>query len=228
MDFQSRFCKAFIAGARWLNLGQYRTPPREKFIEPAVYICRHSDMSGPLLSMLNIPMQVHPWSYHVFCEREACRKHCAEYTFSVRYGWNKWVAEFVAWLIAEPFSGVIRSAGSIPVYRNSLKVRETFKLSVEALNRGESLLIFPDVDYTAQEGDAGKLYEGFLMLERLYFRENGKHLPFIPMHLSAAKKQMFLDEPILFRDDVPFTEEKDRVILAMQASLNRMTETHGV
>ena len=66
------------------------------------------------------------------------------------------------------------------------------------------------------------------MLEKLYFRETGKHLPFVPIHLSAAKKAMFLDEVILFRDDVAFKDDKDRVIRAMQSALNGMAEKHGV
>lgn len=227
MEFQGRFFRFLRCAVRKLNIAQYDTPARERFIEPAVYICRHSNLKGPILSMVNLPMPVHPWAYYVWCDKEACRKQCSEFTFSVRFGWRKWIADAVAWLIAAPFSGLIRSAGSIPVYRNSLRVRETFKLSVEALKKGESLLIFPDVNYTTQLGDAGELYQGFLMLERMYFKEMGKHLPFVPMHISDEERKLVLDEPVLFRDDVPFKEDKDRVIRALHDALNDMMEAHG-
>lgn len=134
----------------------------------------------------------------------------------------------VARLISKPFAALIRSAGSIPVYRNSFKVRETFKQSVEALKRGESLLIFPDVEYTVQEGDTGALYEGFLMLEKMYMKETGKHLRFIPMHISDGQRRLVLSEPICFEDGASYGEDKRRVIQALHSAMNEMMEEYGV
>ncbi len=227
VEYQGRFFRFIRDWARKLNIMQYQAPSRSEFVEPAVLVCRHSDNKGPVVTMLNLPLPVHPWSYHVWCDEAACRKQCEEYTFSIRYGWSARKSKFCAWLIAKPFTGLIRSAGSIPVYRNSLKVRETFRESIEALKRGESLLIFPDVNYTAQEGDAGALYEGFLLLEKLYFRETGKHLPFIPMHVSDHSKKLALARPLLFRDGAPFREEQKRIIQALHDSMNAMMEQYG-
>jgi hypothetical protein len=154
--------------------------------------------------MLNIPMEIHPWSFYVFCETETCRKHYAEYTFPVRFGWSKWKSQFVSWLGAGAFTGLLKSAGAIPVYRNAMKIYTTFKLSVEALKKGESILIFPDIEYTKTEGDTGALYDGFVILERMYLKETGKHLPFVPLHLSFEKNSMFVGEPVMFEDGIPF------------------------
>lgn len=228
MEFQGRFyyfCRFVLKYFCGMN---YKAPPKEAFPEGTVYICRHSNLKGPVLSMVNIPIPVHPWSYHVWCDKESCRKQCEEYTFSVRFGWPKWKTKLLSNMIAGPFSLLIRSAGSIPVYRNSAKVRETFRLSMEALARGESLLIFPDVEYTTQEGDAGQLYEGFLMLERLYFKETGKHLCFMPLHISDQQRKLVRGEPIYFRDGVPYNEDKKRVIQALQDAMNSMMKEYGI
>ena len=227
MEFQGRFFRVIKNIVLMHKRFVYKAPDRSDFIEPAVYVCRHSDNKGPVVSMANLPMPVHPWSYSVWCDAEECYKQCVNYTFSVRYGWGEFRTKLVARLIAKPFSALIRSAGAIPVYRNSLKVRETFKESVEALKRGESLLIFPDVDYTSQGGDAGALYEGFLMLERLYYKEVGSHLPFVPMHISEKEKRLVLGDTISFREGVSFKEDKDRVIQALHDTLNDMMENHG-
>ena len=206
----------------------YSAPSREEFPETAVYVCRHSNLKGPILSTINLPFEVHPWAYHVWCDKESCRKQCEEYTFSVRFGWPKWKVKLVSALIAGPFSALVRSTGSIPVYRNSFKVRETFKLSIEALMRGENLLIFPDVDYTAQEGDAGALYEGFLMLERMYLKETGQHLKFVPIHISDGKRRVFKGETICFQDGVSYNDDKKRVIQALQNAMNGLMDEHGI
>jgi len=227
VEFQGRFFQIIKNGLLMHQKFRYAAPERSEFTEPAVYVCRHSDNKGPVVSMVNLPLPVHPWAYHVWCDPEACYKQCVEYTFTVRYGWSERKAKRAARLVSKPFVALVRSAGGIPVYRNSLRVRETFRESVEALKRGESLLIFPDVDYTSQEGDAGALYDGFLMLERLYYKETGTHLPFVPLHISEHEKKLLLGKTIAFRDGVSFKEDKDRVIQALHDALNDMMEDHG-
>ncbi|MBQ2955607.1 MAG: glycerol acyltransferase [Clostridia bacterium] len=220
MGFQGRFYKFIRGVVRLLRKYRYHTPDRSVFTEPAVYVCRHSDNDGPIITMVNLPLPLHPWSYHVWCDEIECYKQCVDYTFTVRYGWSQQKAKFVASLISKPFAALIRSAGSIAVYRNSLKVRETFKESVEALKRGESLLIFPDVEYDSKEGNTGALYEGFLMLERLYFKETEKHLPFVPIRIKKQTRTLEIDEAISFRDGIPFKDDKERVIRELHIALN--------
>ncbi len=227
MGFYGKFCKAVISFARRFNLFQYHTPSQDQFTEPAVYICRHSDAKGPLYSMLNIPIQVHPWTFYVFCDVKNCYKHYSEYTFPVRFGWNKLWAKIVSWLGSPLYVALIKSAGAIPVYRNAMKIYTTFKLSVEALEKGESVLLFPDINYTASTGDTGALYEGFVILERMYFKKTGKHLPFVPLHISDERKSLFLGEPILFEEGAPFKEQQLVVVEKLHRALNEMTEKYG-
>ncbi len=220
--------KFIIQCLRLLPRNRYQTPPREAFTEPAVYICRHSDAKGPIASIINIPIEVHPWSFHVFCEVESCRKHYAEYTFHVRFGWSKFKSELVARLGAAPFTALLHSVGAIPVYRNSAKIYNTFKQSVAALKNGESVLIFPDVDYTKTDGDTGDLYDGFVILERMYFKETGKHLPFVTMHISDAKRSVFLGEPVMFEEGIPFKQQQLTVVQKLHDVMNDMIREHGV
>ena len=42
----------------------------------------------------------------------------------------------------------MRSMGAIPVHRGTARIGATFKESVAALQAGDSVLVFPDVDYT--------------------------------------------------------------------------------
>lgn len=224
VGFQGRWFRIIRDGLRLLSKFRYDTPVRSEFTEPAVYVCRHSDNMGPVVTMVNLPLPVHPWAYYVWCDVEECYKQCVEYTFTVRYGWNRRVAGWIARVISVPYVALIRSAGSIPVYRNSLKVRETFKESVVALKRGESLLIFPDIDYSSKEGETGALYDGFLMLERLYFKETGTHLPFVPVRIDSRAKRLELGRCIAFRDGVSFTADKERVIQALHDALNDLEE----
>lgn len=227
MGFYGKFCRAVISFARIFNIFQYKTPPREEFTEPAVYICRHSDAKGPVCSLLNIPMDIHPWTFYVFCDVESCYKHYSEYTFPVRFGWSKLKSKVVSWLGSGLYVALIKSVGAIPVYRHAMKIYTTFKLSVEALEKGESILLFPDINYTASTGDTGELYDGFVILERMYFKKTGKHLPFVPMHISGEKKSIFLGEPVLFDGSASFKDQQPIVVKKLHDAMNEMTEKYG-
>lgn len=227
MGFQGRFYFVIRSILKLWKKYRYAAPERSEFTEPAVYVCRHGDNDGPIITMVNLPLPLHPWAYHVWCDEKECYKQCMDYTFTVRYGWSRRKADFWARIISKPLTALIRSAGGIPVYRNSLKVRDTFKQTIEALRQGESVLIFPDVDYTSKEGNAGALYDGFLMLERMYFKEMGRHVSFVPLHINSGERKLLLGETISFREGIPFKEEKDRVIQALQDALNDMREKYG-
>ena len=217
-------------GCRWLlrrSKKRYAVPQKSAFPQPAVYVCRHHNVKGPILSLTYLPIPVRPWVYHVFMDRHTCYRHCADYTFSRRFGWHPFRARAVAFLIAPAFARLIRSAGGIAVYRKSARLRDTFRKSVEALGRGESLLVFPDVDYTSQVGDTGSLYEGFLMLDRMLCQKTGRHVPFVPLHISDRRRALYLGEPISFRDDAPYAEERGRVLLDLKGELNRLSIRYG-
>lgn len=134
---------------------------------PAVYVCSHNNLLGPLAALCWLPFDVRPWTLHVFLEREACRKQYREYTFSRRFGMPEPLAALLAWGASGYVSALMRSMAAIPVHRGTVKLGHTFRETVSALQAGESVLIFPDVDYTDDSGGIGEVYDGFLLIERL-------------------------------------------------------------
>ena len=82
----------------------------------------------------------------------------------------------------------MKSVECVPVYRH--KPRElttTFRKSVEAMQAGDNLLIFPenpDADPNRpgyEHGRPGELFRGFTMLAQVYYARTGKCCRFVPM-----------------------------------------------
>lgn len=194
---------------------------------PVVYVCRHRYAIGPVTSLCCLPVGVRPWVLSTFFDVDECKKHCIDYTFTVSWGVPKLLARGMAQVISPAFTALVRSAAGIPVYRHSLKVRETFAQSVRALEAGDSLLIFPDVDYAAEDSQTGQLYEGFLMLEQLWFRKTREHVRFVPLHISKSGKRVVAGEPVVFSDARPFNEEKHDVAARLAGIFDEMTEEYG-
>ena len=195
----------------------YQSPPPEALPAPAVYICRHRNLRGPIDTLLWLSAPVRPWVFSVFCEREPCYHQYADFTLTRRYGWPRIFALPVARLLSFMVPGLCGSMGAIPVYRSSAKIVATFRMTVDALMAGSRIIIYPDVDYADPSGQMGALYEGYLFLGALYHRATGRNLAFIP--LRSEKRSIAVGESIEFDASKPRAEEIARVARAIREAL---------
>lgn len=195
--------------------------------EPVVYVSHHQNLFGPFMTLLWYPEHIHCWMLHVFLDRKTCYDHYMNYTFTRRFGWPKFIARPVAFLIAHFVPRLLQSGKGIPVYRGSRKILATIRESVDKLKDGESIIIFPDIDYTDSSATVKKLYEGFLFLEKYYYQETGNHLAFVPMYVSKRKRKIVVSEPIYFSGDLPFRAERKVIIQKIQERLNELAVQCG-
>lgn len=194
------------------------------FDEPVVYISHHQNMFGPFHALLWSPIHIHPWVLHVFSDRKECYKQYSEYTFSERAGMNKTVAKLIAYPLSFFITALINSLRAIPVNRGSRKIIQTFKESVKVLQKGEDIIIFPDVDYADTSPETKDLYEGFLLIEKFYFKATRKHISFVPLYVSKSKKTITTSAPIYFQDDQDFEQQKSIILEKIQSTLNQMAK----
>ncbi|RKJ70826.1 glycerol acyltransferase, partial [Butyricicoccus sp. 1XD8-22] len=101
---------------------------------------------------------------------------------------------------------------------------QTFKESVKVLQRGEDIIIFPDVDYADTSPETKDLYEGFLLIEKFYFKATRKHISFVPLYVSKSKKTITTSAPIYFQDDQDFEQQKSIILEKIQSTLNQMAK----
>ena len=125
-------------------------------------------------------------------------------------------------LVSGAVSGIVRGCGAIPVYRGRREIVETMRLSQQVLEKGENIILCPDVDYSSSAAEIGAVYEGFLHLEKGYHRATGKHLAFVPVGLYAPAKRVRMGEPIRFADGVPFARQKAQVALHLRQAITAL------
>ena len=130
-------------------------------------------------------------------------------------------AKLAAWAASGYVSALMRSLGAIPVYRGTAQIRETFRETVAALQAGDSVLIFPNVDYTDSSGDVGEVYEGFLLLERFWRRVSDQPLKFVPLRLDPIRRSITAGKEIIFDRSAGWKAEMGRVRECLRAEMNR-------
>jgi hypothetical protein len=195
----------------------YQSPPPEALPAPAVYVCRHRDLRGPIDTLLWLSAPVRPWVYHVFCERKNCYHQYADYTLTQRKGWPKIFAVPVARILSWVVPGLCGSMHAIPVYRSTARVVTTFRKTLEALKAGMRVIIYPDVNYADASEQMGALYEGYMVLGSLYHRATGRNLLFIP--LRSEHRHIAAGAAIEYDGSKPREQESERVAKAIREAL---------
>ncbi len=199
---------------------KFQIKDEDRLADPVVYLCRHFNTSGIFMTIPWLPGKFRIWSLSIYHDWRACYRHMMDFTLTKRFGWSK----LRAWLAAVPFAffmqSLVRSARSIPVYRNSMQIIKTYRQSLAALKNDESILIFPDQEYTSTDDEMSGMYEGFLMIDRLYHKDTGRHIPFVPLYADAADRTIQVGTPVLFSGDVRSQEERRQVFEKIRTQLS--------
>ena len=89
---------------------------------------------------------------------------------------------------------------------------------MEYLDKKENIILFPDVDYTADAETSSDIYTGFLFLDKMYYKKHGEHLEFVVLSIDDEKKLIteagrvsFPDGD--FRENMPAVAEKLHALL---------------
>ena len=180
---------------------------------PCVVVCRHKNGSGPIRTLLMMEEEVRPWVLDVFCEKEACRRHFRRFTLPMRLHMPPWLAAPCALAVSWVVPPLMRAIGGIPVHRGSARALSTLRQTLSALERGQRVIIYPDVNYadTAQEVKA--LYGGYLLLARLFAQRCGGRLAFVPA--AAVKGAIMIGAPLYADEGEPREAMDERMRRAL-------------
>ena len=102
----------------------------------------------------------------------------------------------------------------IPVYRDSpQKLRETFRLTIESMEAGDNLLVFPENPENKYPSEGiGELSPGFVMLADIYWKRKKKRLRMLPMYADKKRRTITFGNIIEFNPDNNLKDEQDRII----------------
>ena len=109
-------------------------------------------------------------------------------------------------------------------------LRKTCTLSVEAMEAGDNLLIFPENPDGVEQGKGyeragiGEMFRGFAMLAPIYYNKTGKRCRFLPMFAHKSTRTLSFGTPIIYDPDTPPNEERDRIVDAMIQQMQEMAQ----
>jgi len=195
-----------------------------------VLTCNHGEVYGPLAATLHVPISFRPWGIAEMMDRDVIVDYLYKNT-AVRQDWCPNCLKMpLTRLFARFFLWAFYSLDAIPVYRNNPRALiKTFRMTIEAMQAGDNLLIFPERGDKKQEGERGyadsgigELYTGFAMIAPAFYQRTGKAAVFIPTYASKRRKTLTFGKGIVFNPDAPVNEEKLRIVEELTQSIAAM------
>ncbi len=187
--------------------------------DPIVYLCNHSQLYGPVAGMLYCPGYTRPWSIsELCCDVQEATAYVKRYTLK-GVNWADKTKTRVARFLAAKVLHLMQKVRSIPVFRHKPReLMNTFRQSVEALQSGANLLIFPEDPDTDPDspgyksGRPPELFRGFPMLAQVYYNRTGKRCRFMPMVCFKDGRTVSFGTEILYDPDNDPIAERDRIV----------------
>lgn len=177
--------------------------------DASVIVGNHSQAHGPIISELRMPFAHKTWCVGEILNGEEAAEYAYSDFWSAKPKASAWLFWLLSRIIANPISKVLSAAQTIPVFHDN-RILSTLRKSVETLNEGTHLVIFPE-HYRGYNHFLCEFQSGFVDTARLMFRRYGKCISFVPMYIAPKLKKVYFGEPVKFNPDAPFDEERERI-----------------
>lgn len=191
--------------------------------EGAVIVGNHSQMHGPIACELYFPGRHWTWCAGEMMHLREVPAYAYRDFWSQKPKLTRPFYRLLSYLIAPLSVCVFNNANCIGVY-HSTKIISAYRASMDRLNEGARIIIFPERDQPYNHILSG-FQTGFVDLARLYWRRTRQALCFVPMYLAPALKTMYIGTPVRYDPENDTETERARICAAMAQAITELALT---
>ena len=185
--------------------------------EPCVIVGNHCQLYGPVASELYMPRSHYIWCVGEMLNRKEIPAYAFQDFWSMKPKPLHWFYRLLSHLIARPAAYLLSHAHTIPVYRDT-RVMTTFRQSVEKLNAGADIVIFPEKN-EPYNNIICQFQEHFSDLARIWYRKTETALCFVPMYIAPSLKSIYFGKSIRYSPQASGEEERAFICGALMSSI---------
>lgn len=201
---------------------------------PMVFVCNHLEIYGPIITQLHVPYPVRSWIINNMVDLELTEQNLSGAIdkifriFSLRF--RRWLCH----ALAKPVCWAMNNIDHVTVYRgNSRDVIRTIRETVDAVQCGDNILLFPE--NTSAEGENGAykigevsaFFSGFSNIASSVYEKTGQCITFYPLFADKKKKKIYAEKGITFDPSHSKPEEKKRIVTYLHDTMCKMAENAG-
>ena len=201
----SRAVRAFLLRTRIHGI---RNIPKRG---PAILVGNHEGSYGPVALITGIASPLRPWVVRHITERGSAPAYIRADFVEKELRLKGPVAAALSFIIGRICVALMKHIGAIPVYRNSRFLGRTIELSIEALDRGEILAIFPEIRGSEEGKPFGRFDTGFARLAKMYFERTGRGVDIVPIAVNRRRRTICAAPPLRLCPERPYLQERERL-----------------
>ena len=218
-SFTYRVLRYFI----WLAFPKWQLSGVENLPDgPCVIVGNHSQMYGPVAAELYTPGRHWVWCAGEMMHREEVAAYAYRDFWSRKPKAVRWLYKLLSHLVVLLALCLLNNAHTVAVYHDA-RVLSTFRESVQKLRDGDRLVIFPEC-YEEHNPIVHAFQDKFVDLGRLYHKQTGRALSFVPLYVCPALGVLVFGQPIRFDPAAPMDDERRRVVNALMDGITAMAE----
>lgn len=182
----------FIKPSEFVYLG-------EKISEPTIVLSNHVGTSAPLAWELygNLPFRF--WgAYEMNAGLVKLYKYQTRIYYHEKKHWNLHLARLFC-LIASPLTYMFyKGINLIPTFHD-IRFKKTVSESIEALDSGKSVVIFPEISDKGYLDVLEGFHQGFTVLGSILLKK-GKDMPITVAYYRKNEKRYIVDRPVMLSE----------------------------
>lgn len=208
-----------------LTKGRYKKPEfiylGEELGEGGVVLSNHEGTDAPMSLELWCPHALRMWGAH---EMNSGLVQMYKYQTRVYYHekkhWNLHLARLFC-LIASPLTNLFyKGLNLISTYRDGRFIK-TLRESVEAIEKGENIVIFPEDSTKGYLAELEGFYAGFAMLAEACKRK-GKDVPVFVAYFQKEEGRYIFDAPVRYSELTANGESREAVAKKLLERCNEL------
>ena len=179
--------------------------------EDKVFVANHYEIFGPIAMFLRFPYKFRPWVIDKMIDPKSVEEQMGLSVYNNFPKYPMWFKKWVVKAIRNLMVWTMKHADAISVSRENPRDNlKTLQESSETLQKGTSILIFPEDRYVTE--GVGKFQTGFENIAKYHHQKTGRILSFYPVFVSQSNKTIYIEKPIKFNPENSPKEEKERIV----------------
>ena len=204
--------------------GQLINPQNLPAAGPAILVANHVRALGPVAVGGSVPLEMHYWIHADMLDPRVAPDYLRRDFLEPQMHLPQPLSFWLAGLIARVHVPLLRAIGGIPVYHDSDRLQTTLRQTVDLLEQGACILIFPedpnlpmDVRY-----EMTPFKKGFTRLGELFYERTRLVLSFHPLAVDARSRTVRAGQPVRFQPLNPPAAERRRLKVMLEESIHAM------
>lgn len=194
----------------------------DSFENQAIFISNHSGISGPMNLLLYFPAYFVPWGAHPMVGKYRERYRYMYYVFyQKKLKYSKFKSFILASFLSIFSKMVYKGMRLIPTYED-IRLHHTFRLSMQHLDFGEPILIFPEDSNDGYLDVLDRYNPGFVALSEFYYKRRQIDLPIYPIYFHKKGKAIKIGKPYYIQELLAEGKSREEILIFFRDLANEM------